>query len=43
MNIFISLKRFFSSNNKTMSKYSKEELKKKLNPMQYKVTQENGT
>lgn len=26
-----------------MQKYSKEELKKKLSPLQYQVTQENGT
>ena len=36
------IKRFFSQN-KNMSKYPKEELKKRLTPMQYKVTQENGT
>lgn len=34
---------FLSSNNKQMSKYPKEELKKRLTPLQYKVTQENGT
>lgn len=36
------IKSFFSQN-KHMSKYPKEELKKRLTPMQYKVTQENGT
>ena len=36
------IKSFFSQN-KSMSKYPKEELKKRLTPMQYKVTQENGT
>ena len=37
------LAQLFTKNPNSMNKYSKEELKKRLSPMQYRVTQENGT
>lgn len=39
------IRNFFNTNNRTgmQGKFDKEELKKRLTPEQYKVTQENGT
>ncbi len=43
MNLLRSIKLFFSKETTNMQKYSKEELKNRLTPLQYRVTQENGT
>ena len=43
MNFFVKIKALFTNSPNSMSKFSKEELKQRLSPMQYKVTQENGT
>ena len=43
MNFVLSLKQLFSNNRRNMQKYSQEDLKKRLTPLQYRVTQENGT
>jgi hypothetical protein len=43
MNFLKNIRNFFTKDHPNMQKYSKEELKKKLSPLQYQVTQENGT